>query len=113
MSFHLIPYNLGCGAVVTHQTYWLESTYHLECGASCDSSDILVLKHRCDNMASGGVNDDLGVKACVTAAGSFLMRQVQDEGVATCQPWYPPMAFCYCVRPCTESPLTDSMILYS
>jgi len=78
MSFHLIPYNLGCGAVVTHQTSWLESTYHLECGASCDSSDILVLKHRCDNMTSGGVNDDLGVKACVTAAGSVLMRQVQD-----------------------------------
>ncbi len=37
-------------------------------------------------MADGGANDDLGVKACVTAAGDLLTRQVQDEDVATCQP---------------------------
>ncbi len=65
------------------------------------------------NMARDGVNDHLGVKACATAVGSFLMRQVQDEDkFTTCQPWYPPMALHSFARPVTERPLIDS-VLYS
>ena len=26
LSFHSLPYSLGCGAIMTHQTSWLEST---------------------------------------------------------------------------------------